>query len=133
MTTFEIDANGLLKVSAQEKITGRKANITITNSVGRLSGSEIEQMIKDAETFSKADKDFTAKHDAKNDLEAYVHSVEETISSPAANLKRPQKIQVEQELAKALELLEVQDTSADEYRRASLRLKRSMQKAFGGR
>ncbi|CBQ69252.1 probable SSB2-heat shock protein of HSP70 family, cytosolic [Sporisorium reilianum SRZ2] len=133
LTTFEIDANGLLKVSAQEKITGRKANITITNSVGRLSSNEIEQMIKDAETFSKADKDFTAKHDAKNDLEAYVHSVEETISSPAANLKRPAKIQIEQELTKALELLEVQDASADEYRRASLRLKRSMQKAFGGR
>ncbi len=69
-------------------------------------------MIKDAETFSKADKDFTAKHDAKNDLEAYVHSVEETISSPAANLKRPAKIQIEQELTKALELLEVQDASA---------------------
>ncbi|KAJ1022281.1 hypothetical protein NDA13_005192 [Ustilago tritici] len=133
LTTFEIDANGLLKVSAQEKITGRKANITITNSVGRLSSNEIEQMIKDAETFSKADKDFTAKHDAKNDLEAYVHSVEETISSPAANLKRPAKIQIEQELTKALELLEVQEASADEYRRASLRLKRSMQKAFGGR
>ncbi|PWY99975.1 putative SSB2-heat shock protein of HSP70 family, cytosolic [Testicularia cyperi] len=133
LTTFEIDANGLLKVSAQEKITGRKANITITNSVGRLSSTEIEQMIKDAETFSKADKDFTAKHDAKNDLEAYVHSVEETISSPAANIKRPAKIQVEQELAKALEILEVTDASADEYRRASLRLKRSMQKAFGGR
>ncbi|KAJ9474628.1 Ribosome-associated molecular chaperone SSB2 [Pseudozyma hubeiensis] len=133
LTTFEIDANGLLKVSAQEKITGRKANITITNSVGRLSSNEIEQMIKDAETFSKADKDFTAKHDAKNDLEAYVHSVEETISSPAANLKRPAKIQIEQELTKALEILEVQDASADEYRRASLRLKRSMQKAFGGR
>ncbi|SPC67825.1 probable SSB2 - heat shock protein of HSP70 family, cytosolic [Ustilago sp. UG-2017b] len=133
LTTFEIDANGLLKVSAQEKITGRKANITITNSVGRLSSNEIEQMIKDAETFSKADKDFTAKHDAKNDLEAYVHSVEETISSPAANLKRPAKIQIEQELTKALELLEVQEASADDYRRASLRLKRSMQKAFGGR
>ncbi|EPQ26774.1 uncharacterized protein PFL1_06905 [Pseudozyma flocculosa PF-1] len=133
LTTFEIDANGLLKVSAQEKITGRKANITITNSVGRLSSTEIEQMIKDAETFSKADKDFTARHDAKNDLEAYCHSVEETISSPAANIKRPAKIQVEQELAKALEVLEVQDASADDFRRASLRLKRSMQKAFGGR
>jgi hypothetical protein len=59
--TFEIDANGLLKVSALDRTSGRRANISITNSVGRLSSSEIDQMIKDAETFKQADKDFTAK------------------------------------------------------------------------
>lgn len=49
--TFEVDANGLLKVSALDKTSGRKANITITNSVGRLSSTEIDQMIKDAGAF----------------------------------------------------------------------------------
>ncbi|KAL4400435.1 Heat shock protein Ssb1 [Malassezia pachydermatis] len=130
--TFEVDANGLLKVSAMDKASGRKANITITNSVGRLSSTEIEQMIKDSETFKNADKEFQAKHDSRNDLEAYVHSVESTISNPAANFKRAAKIQVEQELAKALELLELEDASADDYRRCSLRLKRAVQKGLSG-
>ncbi|KDN45617.1 putative SSB2-heat shock protein of HSP70 family, cytosolic [Tilletiaria anomala UBC 951] len=132
LTTFEVDANGLLKVTAQEKTSGRKANITITNSVGRLSSTEIEQMIKDSENFKASDKEFQARHDAKNDLEAYVHQVEGTVSSPNANFKRAQKIQVEQELAKALEVLELDDAKADDFRRASLRLKRSVQKAMAG-
>ena len=51
VTTFEVDANGLLKVSAMYRASGRKASIQITNSVGRLSSAEIEQMIKDAEQF----------------------------------------------------------------------------------
>ena len=92
--TFEVDANGLLKVSAMDKASGRKANITITNSVGRLSSTEIEQMIKDSETFKNADKEFQAKHDSRNDLEAYVHSVESTVSNPAATFKRAAKIQI---------------------------------------
>lgn len=71
MCTFEVDANGLLKVSALDRTSGRRANITITNSVGRLSSTEIETMIRDAETFKQADKDFTAKHEAKSE---YVHS-----------------------------------------------------------
>jgi len=130
--TFEVDANGLLKVTAEERTAGRKANITITNSVGRLSSNEIEQMIKDSESFKQSDKEFAARHDAKNELEAYVHSVEGTISSPAATFKRAQKVAVEQELAKALELLELEDASADDYRRSSLRLRRSVQKALQG-
>ena len=59
--TFEIDANGLLKVSALDKTSGCRANITITNSVGRLSSSEIDQMINDAQRFSAQDKEFTAR------------------------------------------------------------------------
>merc|ERR1711974_226114 len=104
---------------------GRKANITITNSVGRLSSTEIEQL-------KNADREFQAKHDSRNDLEAYVHSIEGTLSGPTGNFKRAQKIQVEQELAKALELLESQDATADDYRRCSLRLKRAVQKGLSG-
>lgn len=72
--TFEVDANGLLKVSAQDRASGRKAQITIQNSVGRLSSEEIQAMIKDAEQFKNADKDFSARHEAKSDLEAYLHT-----------------------------------------------------------
>jgi len=132
--TFEVDANGLLKVSAQDKTSGRKANITITNSVGRLSSSEIDQMIKDAETFKAADKEFTAKHEAKQELESYVASVEATITGPEAGLKmkRGAKANIETELAKALEKLELEESTPDELRRAQLHLKRAMQKAMSG-
>jgi L1 cell adhesion molecule like protein len=132
--TFEVDANGLLKVSAQDKTSGRKANITITNSVGRLSSSEIDQMIKDAETFKTADKEFTAKHEAKQELESYIASVESTITGPEAGLKmkRGAKANVETELAKALEKLEIEESSTDELKRVHLHLRRAMQKALSG-
>ncbi|GAA5845643.1 hypothetical protein JCM11251_002077 [Rhodosporidiobolus azoricus] len=132
--TFEIDANGLLKVSALDRTSGRRANITITNSVGRLSSAEIDQMIADAEQYKQADKDFSAKHEAKQELESFIASVEQTITSPevGAKLKRQHKSAVEGELAKALERLEIEDSSADELRKAHLHLKRAMQKAMAG-
>ncbi|GEM06357.1 heat shock 70kDa protein 1/8 [Rhodotorula toruloides] len=134
--TFEIDANGLLKVSALDRTSGRRANITISNSVGRLSSAEIDQMIKDAEQYKQADKDFTAKHEARQELESYVASVEATLQSPeASKIKRQNRSALEAELSKALERLEIEDSSADELRRANLHLKRGMQKALasGGR
>ncbi|PWN25740.1 putative SSB2-heat shock protein of HSP70 family, cytosolic [Jaminaea rosea] len=130
LTTFEVDANGLLRVTAQDKASGRTANITITNSVGRLSSTEIDQMIKDSEQFKNSDKEFQARHDARNDLEAYVSSVESTISNPAATIKRAGKMEVEQQLAKALEVLELDSATSDDYRKASLRLKRATNRAF---
>jgi heat shock 70kDa protein 1/2/6/8 len=150
VTTFEVDANGLLKVSAQDRASGRKASISmfyaphrasahslsagITNSVGRLSSAEIDQMIKDAEQFKQADKDFSARHEAKSDLEAYVHQVEATITSPeiSMKLKRGAKGQVEAELARALEKLEIEDSTSDELRKAQLGIKRALQKATAG-
>ena len=150
VTTFEVDANGLLKVSAQDRASGRKASISmlcashrasahslsagITNSVGRLSSAEIDQMIKDAEQFKQADKDFSARHEAKSDLEAYIHQVEATITSPeiGMKLKRGAKGQVEAELARALEKLEIEDSTSDELRKAQLGIKRALQKATAG-
>lgn len=150
VTTFEVDANGLLKVSATDRASGRKASISvyillrittrhlskfcatgITNSVGRLTSAEIDQMIKDAEQFKQADKDFSARHEAKSDLEAYIHQVEGTISSPeiGMKLKRGAKSQVEAELAKAMEKLEIEDSTADELKKAQLGIKRAFQKA----
>jgi heat shock 70kDa protein 1/2/6/8 len=123
--TFEVDANGLLKVSAQDRTSGRKANITITNSVGRLSSAEIEQMINESEKFKQADKEFASRHEAKSELEMYISTVESTISSPelGSKIKRQQKSAVEGELAKALERLEIEDSSTDELKKAHLSLK----------
>ncbi|WOO81164.1 Ribosome-associated molecular chaperone SSB1 [Vanrija pseudolonga] len=134
LTTFEVDANGILKVTAQEKSSGRKANITISNSVGKLSADEIDAMIKDAEQFKAADRDYTARHEAKSDLESYLHTVEQQISSPelASKIKRGAKAAIESEIAKALELLEQEDATTEQYKKSSLLLKRSMQKALSG-
>ena len=91
-------------------------------------------MIKDAEQFKQADKDFSARHEAKSDLEAYVHQVEGTISSPeiGMKLKRGAKAQVEAELAKAMEKLEIEESTADELKKAQLSVKRALQKATAG-
>lgn len=91
-------------------------------------------MIKDAETFKASDKEFTAKHEAKQELEAYIASVESTITGPEAGLKmkRGAKANVETELAKALEKLEIEESSTDELKRAHLHLRRAMQKALSG-
>lgn len=134
LCTFEVDANGLLKVSAKEKSSGREANITIQNSVGRLSSDEIQAMIKDAEQFRNADKDFSARHEARSDLEALVHTTEQQISSPelASKLKRGAKANVESELGKALEVLEQEDATTDQIKKAQLMVKRAMQKAMAG-
>ena len=106
----------------------------ITNSVGRLSSVEIEQMIRDAEQYKQADKEFTARHDAKSQLEAYVHQVQGTISSPeiGMKLKRGAKQQVEAELARALEKLDLEDSTADDLKKAHLGIKRAFQKATAG-
>jgi len=66
--TFEIDVNGILKVSAEDKGTGNKNNIVINNNQNRLSPEEIERMIKDAEKFADEDKKVKEKVEAKNEL-----------------------------------------------------------------
>ncbi|GEQ69951.1 hypothetical protein JCM33374_g3627 [Metschnikowia sp. JCM 33374] len=75
--TFDIDANGILNVSALEKGTGKTQKITITNDKGRLSKEEIEKMVSDAENVSE--EQFKAKLDA-SDVEAVTKAAEETIS-----------------------------------------------------
>ena len=69
--TFDIDANGLLNVSALEKATGKENKITITNDKSRLSKEDVERMTADAEKYAKEDEDFKEKVEAKNALEIY--------------------------------------------------------------
>ncbi|KAL0280256.1 UNVERIFIED_CONTAM: hypothetical protein PYX00_001602 [Menopon gallinae] len=69
--TFDIDANGILSVSAQEKATGKKNQITITNDKGRLSKSEIDKMIADAERFKEEDARNRERVEAHHALESY--------------------------------------------------------------
>lgn len=71
--TFEIDANGILNVSAKDKKTGAKAQTTISQNTGRLSQEDIDRMVSDAEKFKKDDAEMLRKIEARNDLEGYIY------------------------------------------------------------
>lgn len=78
--TFEIDANGILNVAAEDKGTGKNEKITITNDKGRLSQEEIERMVQEAEEFAEEDKKVRDKIEARNALENYVYSMKNTLT-----------------------------------------------------
>ena len=78
--TFEIDANGITHVSAEDKGTGKSEKIVITSDKGRLSEEEIERMVKDAEEFADADKAVRETVDAKNALEGYAYNMRNQVS-----------------------------------------------------
>merc|ERR1712012_391273 len=80
---FDIDANGILNVSAVEKSTGKEDKITITNDKGRLSPEEIERMVSEAEKYKTEDEVNRARIEAKNGLENYAYSMKNTISEPS--------------------------------------------------
>jgi heat shock protein 1/8 len=76
---FDIDANGILNVSAEDKSTGQKNKITITNDKGRLSKDEIERMVQEAEKYKAEDEGHKKKIEAKNGLENYAYNMRNTI------------------------------------------------------
>merc|ERR1712159_279317 len=77
--TFDIDANGILNVSAQDKSTGKSNQITITNEKGRLSQSEIDRMVQEAEKYANEDSKLKEKVEAKNGLENYCFTMRNTL------------------------------------------------------
>ncbi|KAG9621067.1 heat shock protein 70, partial [Aureobasidium melanogenum] len=111
---FEVDVNGILKVTATEKTSGRSANITISNSVGKLSSAEIDKMVEDAAKFKSSDEAFTKKFESRQQLESYISRVEEIVSDPTLSLKlkRNQKEKIESALSDAMAQLEIEDSSA---------------------
>ncbi|KAH3675413.1 hypothetical protein WICPIJ_009357 [Wickerhamomyces pijperi] len=81
--TFDIDANGILNVSALEKGTGKTQKITITNDKGRLSKDDIERMVSEAEKFKAEDEAEAERITSKNGLESYAYQLKNTISEAA--------------------------------------------------
>jgi heat shock protein 5 len=77
--TFEIDVNGILRVSAEDKGSGNKEAITITNDQNRLSPEDIERMVNEAEKYAEEDKKLKEKVDAKNELESYAYSLKNQV------------------------------------------------------
>nr|AAR17078.1 heat shock protein 70-1 [Nicotiana tabacum] len=85
--TFDLDANGIMNVSAVEKGTGKSNKIVITNDKGRLSKEEIERMLSDAEKYKEEDEAEGKRVAAKNGLESYAYSLRNTLSDPKVEEK----------------------------------------------
>lgn len=77
--TFEVDANGIIQVSAEDKGTGKAEKITITSEKGRLSEEEIQRMVGEAEEFAEQDKRIKDTIDARNGLESYLYNLKHTL------------------------------------------------------
>lgn len=78
--SFELDANGILKVTAGDKGTGKSESITITNDKGRLTQEEIDRMVQEAEQYADEDKATKERIEARNGLENYAFSLKNQVN-----------------------------------------------------
>jgi len=110
--TFDIDANGILNVSAEDKTTGNKNKITITNDKGRLSKEQIERMVREAEQYKAQDEQNKEKIEAKNHLENYAYSLRNTLKDDkiASKLASDDKEKLNQAIDEAISWLEKNQT-----------------------
>jgi len=117
--TFEIDANGILNVHAEDKGTGKSEKITITADKGRLSEDDIERMVREAEEFAEEDKAVKEKVDAKNQLEGFAYNMRNTINDDeklGGKISAEDKSKIEDAVKEALEWVESNpDADKDEY------------------
>lgn len=116
--TFDIDANGILNVSAEDKTTGNKNKITITNDKGRLSKDQIERMVREAEQYKAEDENNRVRVEAKNGLENYAYSLRNTIrdENVASKLTSDDKSNLEKAVDEAINWLDAnQMANKDEY------------------
>ena len=110
--TFDIDANGILHVNAKDKATGKENKITIKASSG-LSEAEIQKMVKDAEEHAEDDRKMLETVQARNHLDALVHSVQKSVTEYGDKIGADEKGKIEGALKEAEELLKDKDASKD--------------------
>ncbi|KAB8284493.1 heat shock protein Hsc70t, partial [Yarrowia lipolytica] len=116
--TFDVDANGILNVSAVEKGTGKTQQITITNDKGRLSKEDIERMVNDAEKYKEQDEAEAARIAAKNGLESYAYSLKNTLSEEKFKEKvdEADREKLEKAINETIEFLDsTQSGATEEY------------------
>ncbi|HEV7413480.1 MAG TPA: molecular chaperone DnaK [Casimicrobiaceae bacterium] len=125
--TFDIDANGILHVSAKDKATGKENKITIKASSG-LSEAEIERMVKDAESHAEEDRKLLETVQARNGLDAMVHSVRKSLGEYGDKVGADDKEKIEAALKDAEELLKNQQADKDALEAKSEALMKASQK-----
>jgi len=114
--TFDVDANGIINVSAVEKGTGKSNKIVITNDKGRLSKEDIERMLAEAEKYKEEDEAEGARVSAKNGLESYAYSLRNTLSDPKVDekIEAADKDTLKAEIDKVVEWLDDNQQAAKE-------------------
>jgi len=115
--TFDLDANGILNVSAKDNSTGKESNIVIENDKGRLSADEIQSMVDNAEKYKEEDEAIKEKIESRNALENYVYSLKNTINDENMKdkLEEDDKSVLEEKISEMVTWLdENQDVSKEE-------------------
>ncbi|KAI9205071.1 hsp71-like protein [Polychytrium aggregatum] len=137
--TFDVDANGILNVSAVDKTTGRSNKITITNDKGRLSKEEIERMVADAEKYKAEDAAAADRIQSKNGLETYAYNLRNSINDEklSAAFKPGDKAKLESAVQEVINWLDHnQEASKEEYEHKQKDLEKVanpiMSKLYGG-
>merc|ERR1719324_530114 len=116
--TYDIDANGILNVSAVEKSTGKEQKITITNDKGRLSKEEVERMVAEAEKYKAEDEANAKRIQAKNELENYCYSMKNSMNDEklAGKISEGDKTTINDAISSTLSWLEAnQEKETEEY------------------
>ena len=117
--TFQIDENGILTVTAEDKGSGNQEAITITNDQNRLSPEDIDRMINDAEKFAEEDKRVKEKVEAKNELESYTYSLKNQVGDSeklGSKLSEGEKEEITKAVDEAIEWLDSNpDAETEEY------------------
>ncbi|XP_043193294.1 endoplasmic reticulum chaperone BiP-like [Amphibalanus amphitrite] len=118
--TFEIDANGILQVSAEDKGTGSKEKIVITNDQNRLTPEDIERMIQDSEKYADEDKKLKERVEARNELESYAYSLKNQLNDKeklGAKLSDDDKSKIEEVIEEKIKWLDAnQEADAAEFK-----------------
>ncbi len=137
--TFDIDANGIVNVSAKDKATGKEQQIRIQAS-GGLSDADIEQMVKDAEAHADEDKKKRELVDARNQADSLIHSTEKTLGEHGDKISEDDKSEIEAKVQELKDVLETDDaedlkSKTEALMQASMKLGQAMyeaQQAEGG-
>ena len=109
---FDVDANGILNVSAEDKASGKSEKITITNDKGRLSKDDIEKMVRDAERYKEEDEKYAKRVAAKNGLENYCYQMKSSVEK----IEGEDKETVEGKVSEILEWMNSnQSAETEEY------------------
>lgn len=134
--SFDIDADGILNVSAKDKGTGKEQNIVIQSS-GGLSDDDIESMVADAEANAEADAKRRQGIEAKNEIDSLIYSTEKSLTDNADKIDEETKAEVEKAIAEAKEVKDGEDTDAiiekkEALSQASLKIGQAIYGAQGG-
>ena len=125
--TFDIDANGIVHVSAKDKGTGKEQSVTITAS-SNLTEAEIDKAIKDAESFAEADKNRKEMVDAKNQADMLVFQIEKFLNENGDKVDPADKAKLEDEMSKAKEAMK--SDNIDDIKNASDALQKVSNEVF---